>query len=169
MMLLMSLVMISACDKDDDGDLDVDLLTEQEFVTRAAASNLFEITSSEMAMNNASTDTVMSFAAQMIADHTQASNELKAIADRKNLTVPTTLPQEKQQTVDSLSTQMGIPFDKDYMDAQVRAHIESVTLFEVASEDLDDAELRQFAAKTLPILRMHLEMAEGIEDMTDDL
>lgn len=167
--MLMSLVLVSACDKDDDEDIDVDILTEQEFVTRAAANNLFEIESSELALNNAETDTVISFANKMIADHVPASSELKAIADSKNLTLPTTLPQEKQQIVNDLSDQMGIPFDKSYMDAQVAAHVEAVTLFELASEDLEDQELRQFAEEMLPVLRMHLEMAEAVDDMTDDL
>lgn len=169
LLLLMSLVLVSACDKDDDEDIDVDILTEQEFVTRAAANNLFEIESSELALNNAETDTVISFANKMIADHTQASTELMAIADDKNLTVPTTLPQDKQQIINDLADQMGISFDKSYMDAQEAAHVEAVTLFELAAEDLEDQELRQFAEEMLPVLKMHLEMAEDIDDITDDL
>ena len=89
--------------------------------------------------------------------------------DGKNLTLPTTLPQDKQQIVNDLADQMGIPFDKSYMDAQVAAHIEAVALFELASEDLEDEELRQFAEDMLPVLRMHLEMAEDTDDFTEDL
>jgi predicted outer membrane protein len=48
-------------------------------------------------------------------------------------------------------------------------HVEAVAFFDVASEDQDDEGLRQFAVDMLPVLREHLETAEGIEDITEDL
>jgi predicted outer membrane protein len=59
LMLLMSLVMVSACDNDDN---DIVILTEQELATRATQNSLFEIAYSELALNNAKTDKVMDFA-----------------------------------------------------------------------------------------------------------
>jgi putative membrane protein len=49
----------------------------QDFVTEAAQSDMFEIQSSEAALNSTNTST-KSFAQRMIADHNKTTAELKA-------------------------------------------------------------------------------------------
>jgi len=45
---------------------------------------------------------------------------------------------------------------------QVSAHKDAVSLFERYSKESDNAELKAFAAKTLPYLQMHLKMAQDL-------
>ncbi|CAM3524488.1 DUF4142 domain-containing protein [Pontibacter korlensis] len=168
LLIMMSLIVATSCDDDDD-DIDLDQLTEESFVQQAGINNLFEIRTSEVTVDDAETAEVRQFAEQMIADHTAATNELKALADAKGLTVPTSLPQDRQAIVQRLEGKEGVPLDQDYMDVQVQSHIESVALFEQAADELDDEELRNFAEQTLPLLEAHLEMAREIEEMTNEL
>lgn len=169
LLLFMPLAFLAACDDDDDGGVDLPQLTSQEFVQRAAASDMFEIQTGNMALQKSTMQEVRDFAEEIVADHTASSQELMALAQQKNLQVPSALPQDKQAIVARLDAKTSTAFDKDFTDVQEDAHEEAVELYEQAVEDLEDADLRAFAQKTLPVLRMHLDHARTVDDMTDDL
>ncbi|EJF07996.1 hypothetical protein O71_23556 [Pontibacter sp. BAB1700] len=169
LLLFVPLAFLVSCDDDDDNGIDVPRLTAQEFVQRAAVSDMFEIQTGNMALQKSTMEEVRTFAEQIVADHTASSQELMTLAQQKNLQVPTTLPQDKQAIVTRLDGKTGVDFDKDFSDVQEDAHEEAVELYEQAVQDLEDAELRAFAQKILPALRMHLEQARELDDMTDAL
>ena len=56
----------------------------------------------------------------------------------------------------------GASFAKQYDAMQVAAHKDAVSLFERCANGGENAELKAFAAKTLPHLQMHLTMAENL-------
>lgn len=62
-----------------------------------------------------------------------------------------------------LQTKSGAEFDKDYVDVMVKDHKKAVDLFEKASKDAKDAEMKAFATETLPTLKSHLQAIETIE------
>jgi putative membrane protein len=164
-LLAVGIITISGCKKDDE----VNVMTDAEFMNFAAVSGLFEIQSSQLAPERASTPQVVDYALHMINDHTTQDQELKALASQKNIALPTALTPEKQTIVARLGTLNGANFDKEYMNAQVQSHEETVANFEKASMDARDADIKAFAAKYLPALRMHLEEARGIKTTTDAL
>jgi putative membrane protein len=106
----------------------------------------------------------------MVEDHGKANEELKSIAANKNITLPTTLSNEHQEKIDKLSSLSGADFDEEYMEIMDKDHEKDVKMFEEASKDNDlDPEIKAFAAKTLPTLRMHAEMADSGEDMAKEM
>jgi putative membrane protein len=134
-----------------------------EFTTKAAADAMMEVRLGEIAREKAQAPEVKDFAAMMVTDHTKASDELKALAQSKNITVPAELPDDKRQIVDRLSTLSGREFDREYMQAMVDDHQKAVEMFQDASNAADlDQELRTFASSTLPKLQEHLQRAEAI-------
>lgn len=167
--LFVPLAFLASCDDDNDGDLRPDRLTATEFVQRAAASDMFEIQTGNMALDKSTMEEVRDFAEQIIADHTASSQELMALAQQKNIATPTTLPQDKQATVTQLNGKTGVEFDKGFADVQEDAHEEAVALYQRAVADLEDVQLKTFAQKILPKLQMHLEHARELDDRTDDL
>jgi putative membrane protein len=164
-LLLVGLITVSSCKKDDE----VNVMTDQEFMNFAAVSGLFEIRSSEMAIQKATTAQVADFANQMVADHTAQDQELKTLATRKNITLPGALTEEKQAIINRLNGLNGTAFEKEYMNAQVQSHEETVANFEKASNEARDADIKAFAAKYLPALRMHLEEARATRTVTNAL
>jgi putative membrane protein len=66
-----------------------------EFVTRAANGNMFEIQSSQAALEKTQNDQVRQFAQKMVQDHTGAGDRLKQAAQGQ--TVPTELDQQHSQ------------------------------------------------------------------------
>lgn len=131
----------------------------------AASSDMFEIASSSQAQSKAVNADVKKFAGQMVTDHNKTTAELKTIASAKNITLPTAPLPKHQKMIETVSDGEAQAFDKAYMDAQVKAHTEAVTLFDNASKNEADPELKAFAQKHLPHLKMHLDMAQKTQSM----
>lgn len=140
-------------------------MAPQDFVDKAASGGMFEVQSSELAMDRSQNQSVKDFAQKMIDDHTKANDELKSIAESKSLTVPAEIAGPPAQHMEAVQAAEGDDFDKTYMQHQMQAHQETIDLFEAEAQNGQDAELQAFAEKTLPTLKEHAEMAKSV--MTD--
>ncbi|ABD89159.1 DUF4142 domain-containing protein [Rhodopseudomonas palustris] len=136
----------------------------QDFVTQAAISDLFETGSAKLALANGN-DAVKKFANQMIEDHSKTSAELKRLATGTlKAELPSQLDSAHQSKLDKLNQARGEEFSTLYASQQVDAHKDAVNLFERYSKGGDNAELKNWAGKTLPTLQHHLEMAQKLDD-----
>jgi len=135
----------------------------QDFVTEAAQSDLLEIASSKLALTKSDSDKTKQFADRMIKDHTATSDELKSLVTGKaTVKLPAMMDKAHQDKLDKLSKLGGKDFTKSYNDMQISAHKEAVSLFERYGKGGDNPELKAFAAKTLPHLQQHLQMAQDL-------
>lgn len=136
----------------------------QDFVAFAAASDMFEIQTGQMASAQGGSEQVMQFGKQLVADHGQSSKELMDIAKAAgvNAAPPAELDQRHQVIVDSLKDAKGQGFDSAFAQAQVAAHQEGIALFEAYAQNGDNDQLKAFAQKGLPVLKQHLEMAQKL-------
>lgn len=132
------------------------------FMTLAAQSGMAEVEISQIAATKAQNAEVRQFAQRMVNDHTKANNELKQLAQKEGLTLPTEIDAEHRQIRERLSQLSGAEFDREFMNRQVEHHQRDVNLFQNQADNGDDAEVKAFAAKNLPTLRQHLEMAQSI-------
>ena len=135
------------------------------FIETVAISDMFEIESSKLAQEKADSSS-KTFAAKMISDHTKTSSELKAIAAKAKVEVPTALDSSHQSKLDKLKSLNGADFDKQYDADQLAAHKDAVSMFERYAKGGDNKELKAFATKTLPHLKQHQKMAEGLQKST---
>lgn len=137
-------------------------MAPQEFVNNAASGGMFEVQSSELALERSQTPAVQEFARMMIADHSAANEELKAIAEGKSLTVPTEIAGPPAEHMSAVQAAEGDSFDQTYMQHQVQAHEETIMMFQAEARNGSDPDLRAFAEKTLPALNAHLQQAQGL-------
>ncbi len=137
-----------------------------DFMVKAASGGMLEVELGRMALQKASSPKVKQFAQQMIDDHTKANEELKALAAKKNITLPTTPGDEAQEHINDLAKYSGAEFDKEYLELMHKDHQEDLDLFKEAAEEAEDADVKAFAAKTLPVLENHHQMVEQMEDGT---
>jgi len=137
--------------------------TPSGFMTEAAKGGMAEIELSKVAASKTKNPEIKQFAQQMIADHTRASNELKTLAGKKTVTLPTEMDAMHKDMADKMSKMAGADFDKEYVNAMVADHEKTVNLFKTQSESGTDADAKAFAAKTLPTLQSHLTMIKGIQ------
>jgi len=136
----------------------------QDFVTEAANSDMLEIESSKLAQQkgNAAEKT---FASQMVSDHTKTSTELKGLVTggKVKADLPTAMDSSHQSKLDKLKGESGNDFGSDYDSMQVSAHKDAVSLFERYAKGGENADLKNWAGKTLPALKHHLDMAEKLK------
>ncbi|RVT97273.1 DUF4142 domain-containing protein [Mucilaginibacter limnophilus] len=159
-MLTGSMFAFQSC-KDDNKE-DEMVMAKQEFVTEAASSNMLEVQAGAMAQQKADNEAVEHYGEHMVTDHTKATVELAAIVNNKDLNMPTQLMEKHQQMLNSIANLTGAAFDKAFMNMMVTSHEQTVALFEKASIQVNDNELRAFAKAKLPTLKAHLEEAKEL-------
>ena len=137
---------------------------DSEFMVEAADGGMMEVELGQLAATKAQNARVKAFGSMMVQDHTKANEELKALASSTSVTLPATLSERHQKHVNDMKEKSGADFDKDYMKLMVEDHETDVKKFEDASNNAKDATVKSFAAKTLPVLRVHLDSARAIHD-----
>lgn len=105
----------------------------------------------------------MTFSTQMIADHTKTSEELKSIVPAEaKAAIPAALDSSAQSKIDKLKNAKPDDFSSQFDSMQVSAHKDAVSLFERYAKGGEDPKLKDWAGKTLPALKHHLEMAQNL-------
>ncbi len=129
---------------------------DRNFVMKAASGGMMEVEASQIAQQNAGHPRVKAFADMMVQDHTNANNELKGFASSRSLTIPQdSLMMKHKSMLDKMRNMTGKAFDKHYINMMMNDHNKDISEFEKASNNAKDADLKAWAAKTLPTLRMH--------------
>lgn len=137
---------------------------DAQFLVNAAEINLKEISLGQLAQSKSSMKDVQDLGKMMETEHSQTMSDLKALADKKSITIPTTMTEDAQKDYDKMNEKTGHDFDKDYCEAMVKGHKDAIDMFEKASMDAKDADIRAWAASVLPALHKHLEHATACEE-----
>jgi putative membrane protein len=133
---------------------------DKDFFEKAAAGGMFEVEAGKLAESKGGAE-VKSFGSMLVKDHSAANEELKALAQKKGVALPTALPKDKQKKIDKLSKEKD--FDKDFVkEIGLEDHKKDISLFEKTSKNSKDADVKAFAAKTLPTLQQHRQHAEQL-------
>ncbi|MGX7953153.1 DUF4142 domain-containing protein [Tsuneonella sp. HG249] len=132
----------------------------QRFVDAIAASDMFEIESGKLAQQSAKSQEVKDFAAMLVKDHTKSSADLKAAAGSQNLTVNPQMTARQRSDLDALKS-AGDNFDRTFKQQQVAAHTAALSLLQGHAER-GEGTLKDFAAKTAPVVEGHLKEARTL-------
>jgi putative membrane protein len=138
-------------------------MSDKSFVTDAGEAGMAEVKEGLMTVGKTSNTDVQKFGKRMDKDHSKANEELRKIARSKEVEFPTSPSLVQQAKAKLLDGKSGADFDKAYASDAVSDHKDAVKLFAKEAKEGDDADLKAFAAKTLPTLKMHLKMAEELE------
>jgi putative membrane protein len=132
------------------------------FAKEAAIGGMAEVEMGQLAATKAQSPDVKQFGQRMVDDHGKANSELKSLASQKKWTLPYELDQKHKATRDKLEKMSGAQFDHAYMAEMVADHNKDVASFSRESKTGKDAELKAWAAKTLPTLQEHQKMAKEV-------
>lgn len=133
------------------------------FATKAAQGGVAEVELGQLATQKASDPDVKAFGQQMVDDHTKANDNLKAVAAKQGMTLPTDLDAKDQALKTKLANLSGVKFDLAYVKAMVKDHEDDVKEFQKESNSGKDPQIKDFAATTLPVLEEHLTKIKSIE------
>lgn len=137
-----------------------------DFVPAAAASDMFEIQSSRMALTRSRNSDVKAFARMMITAHTTTTRALNTALhiSHTDISPPAALPQALADRLEQLRSATDADFDKAYMDAQVDGHQDALNLMQRYAQDGDVPAIKTFAATIAPHVQQHLSRAREIRD-----
>lgn len=147
---------------------DNDMEKDADFVAEAVASNYAEIKMAQLASQRSSNPEVKSIAKTLEADHTKTLNELKALAQTKAITVPMEEEEDARDKMKKLSDEKAEDFDKKWLEQMEDSHEKSINKFERRADKGEDADIKAFAAKTLPHLKMHKEKIDACQEKAKD-
>jgi putative membrane protein len=138
-----------------------------DFVNGAAKGGTTEVALGRLAAEKSSNPSVQAFANRMIHDHSEIDIRLATLAASKGVELPDGKGLMNDATYLELKVLSGKEFDKAYVKAMLADHKNDVSSFEKEMTAAQDPDVKNFVAKTLPILREHLSMIQKIQSETD--
>jgi putative membrane protein len=136
---------------------------ERKFIEEAAKGGMSEVELGQFAQQHASNEQVKQFAAKMVQDHSKANEELRSLAQAKGVTMPAGPKHAENHEMSKLAKLQGDAFDREYMDHMVKDHVKDVKEFQKQADKAKDADVKNFAANTVPTLQEHLRMAQDTD------
>jgi len=121
---------------------------DKTFMKKAAKGGMMEVAMGKMAEQNAQSDDVKSFGKRMVTDHSKANDELKSIASKKGVQLPSKEHSGKWTS------------DKAYMDMMVKDHEKDLAEFKEEASNGSDPDVKKFADDTAKIVQEHLDLAK---------
>ncbi|WP_309640851.1 DUF4142 domain-containing protein [Flavobacterium sp.] len=141
--------------------------TDAQFLVKATEISLEEIKLGKLAQQIGSTKTVRDLGKMMETEHAKSLAEVTELAKTKMVTIPTAPPFDAEDAYNKLSAKSSVDFDKAYSDMMVNGHQETILLFEKTCNESQDTDIREWATKMLPALKMHLAQAQVAQKESD--
>ena len=146
--------------------MDVSVLppgTANEFVTKAGEGGFMEVAMGKLAQSNGGSNDVKEYGKMLETDHGNANNKLKEIAAAEKISMPVAATKEQTMHVNEMQSKTGADFDKMFIPMMIEDHEKDISEFKKAATDNSNAKVKDFAAKTLPTLKKHLDRAKMIK------
>jgi putative membrane protein len=137
---------------------------DRRFVTKAADGGQSEVDLAQLAAERASNPDVRAFAQKLVSDHSKVNSELENLASTKSVKLDQ--DNDKDRAYKRLSAKSGPDFDREFIDHMIDEHEDDIKMFEKASVDAKDLDVRNFASKHLADLRQHLQQAQALQRST---
>ncbi len=135
---------------------------DRHFMDKAAQGGMAEVELGQLAEQNGQSQEVKDFGKRMVTDHSKANDELKQVAEKEDVTLPTTLDAKDQATKERLEKLHGAAFDKAYMHDMVMDHKADIAEFKHEEAAAHSPDLKNWVSTTLPTLESHLQEAEKV-------
>ena len=138
------------------------------YVMAAGRSDLYEINSSQVALQKTQNPAIRRFANMLITHHQKTTAAtLKAARQARLTPTPPMLDPGATASITELQTATPADFDRIYLAQQVPAHQAALDLHQSYGANGDQAPLRASARKAVPIVRQHLEAAQRLQSGGD--
>lgn len=138
---------------------------DRRFMMEAARGGMAEVKLGQLAADRGSMDAVKQFGQRMVQDHGKANDELMQLAQQKGVMLPKGVGAKNQKVMTRLSGLSGAAFDRAYVSDMVKDHQKDIAMFQSEATRGKDADVRAWAAKTLPTLQEHYRMVRDIHPM----
>ena len=142
---------------------------DAKFLVNAAEIQLEEISLGKLAQQKGTSLHVKELGRMMEDDHSKTLSEIQKLAQSKYVSIPSSITEDSKDAYDKLNDKTGKDFDKAYSTMMVKLHKSTIDLFEKASTDSEDLEIRTWASEKIPAIKSHLRHAEECKKKCDKL
>jgi putative membrane protein len=133
---------------------------DKEYLKDSAQGALFEIKGGLVAQTHAVHNFTKTFGARMIKDHSAEYRDVVRTAKKVHKSVPKSPDEVQQHDLKLLATLSGATFDCAYLSTEWADHMADVSEAKLELATGHNEEVKELAAKYLPVLKEHLSMAE---------
>ncbi len=135
---------------------------EKAFLLKASENGWQQMRLAELGVGQAGRSEVRSHAQQLVADYRQLTDALDALVRRKGGIAGAPVG-ATSESFRKLLENGGPAFDREFVQTAGRLTGAMMTLFEQAAAEAKDADVREFAAAQLPVLRAHSNTAAALK------
>ena len=128
------------------------------FMMSAAHSDQNEIQLSQLVLDKGATGMVKDHANMMIKDHTKSTADLKPIAQKKGVKLPTDMDAEHKAIAEQMKSLSGKELEQKYLQQMQMDHQKTLNTLKAHSTMTQDADLQGFIGKVTPVVQAHLDM-----------
>jgi putative membrane protein len=132
---------------------------DRAFMAAAAQANIAEIAISKNVELKVA-EPLDSVAARYISDHTTALAALRQIATGLGVAIPAGPSAQQMAEASQIESQSGHSLNVAFAQASVIAHEQAIVLFQQEAARGSDWKVKDYASAAMPVLRMHLSMAQ---------
>jgi putative membrane protein len=146
--------------------IDMSAANSATFLANAFHDSILEVAMAQLALRNSSNAEITRFAEKTIVEHIETNDQIRKLAQSRNIVLPSQLPADHRKMLENLSTLSDNEFDLTYLHHELMMHeLQMRRLSEWANAG-NDPDIRNFAANTLHGLQAHLQAARGINRRT---
>jgi putative membrane protein len=135
---------------------------DSTFLQQAAQNGNATMQLAKMALDKSSDAKVKGLAQQIIDDQSKANDQVKALAQTKQVTLPADISSDSQKQAKQLQAKSGQAFDEAWTKAVVSDQQKSVKAFTQEGKGAKDNDVKQLAQGTLPTLNNHVKAAQTL-------
>lgn len=150
---------VVAEERNDEKFNDNNMERDAQFLVDAAEINLETIQLAKLAQQKGSSAHVKELGKMMENTHTKLQRDLTALAKSKMISIPTSPTDKAKDSYAKLDKKSGNDFDKTYADMVVDKHEDAIDIFENATTDSYDTDIKNWSISALSDLRTHLNHA----------
>jgi putative membrane protein len=140
------------------------LQDDADDLIETASANMLKVDLSQHATENATTEEVRGFASEVASFNSQAQENLRSLAQEKDITLPRAMDEDKRDRVSDVRERTGEEYDQEYLDEIVNTYDEDIDRMERLAEEAEDTDIRNWAANYLTTAREHKERAEQLQE-----
>lgn len=134
------------------------------YVMAAGGSDLYEINSSQIALQKTQNPALRRYAEMLIKHHQKTTAATVAAAKKAGMTPPSPmLDAGATASIAELQSASATDFDRLYIGQQIPAHQAALDLHQSYAASGDQAPLRASAKQAIPLVKQHLALAEKMQ------
>ncbi len=133
-----------------------------EFLIESVEARLMDMEEGKVALQRSTSKSLKEYGAAMLKDQSRMLEELKILAQRKQVKLPVSLSEQKAEGLKDLTSLHGKSFDKKFVKMMIADHKRDVKKFERAARS-NDADIKLFATKYLPVVQSHWDKIRALK------